>query len=96
MFVAITSWFVYVVSTVVLIKLVEILIQHGVVTALKVVAAFLASLPGIKGLVKAFTQKEVKGFMKDNFAQSGESESQVVEIPRKGKLIFILKKQLYF
>ena len=89
MFGLISSWFSYIVSTVVLIKLVEILIQNGFASLLKAIAAFLVSLPGIKGLVKSFTKREVKGFIKGNFAKAEAKKRGVMEIPEKGKNLYL-------
>ena len=85
MLLALSSWVAFVTSTVILIRLVDICIEHGTVVMLKTIAGFLVALPGVRGLVKAFTQREVKGFIKDTFDKDEkQDDSKIIEIPENG------------
>ena len=73
-------------STIVIIRLVDIYLQTGLPGVTKATAAFLVALPGIRSLVKAFTQKEVQGFLeaRPDADKTDGKEAKVVEIPEKG------------
>ena len=86
MLLIISSWITFMTSTVVLIRLLDICMEQGAVATLKTVAGFLVTLPGVRRLVKAFTQREVKGFMKDTFDKNNQEKTKIIEIPKEGGL----------
>ena len=92
---ALLSWLAVITSSVVLIRLVDIFIENGLKGVLKAVAAFLVTLPGIRALVRSFTQKEVKGFMKDTFNKDEKVKTELLKIPEKGNIMTCICEEMW-
>lgn len=70
------------------IRLIAIWVESGITGVLKALAVFLLTLPGMKSLLSVFTQREIKGFVKQTFSENQETTRKLIPIPEKGNDLF--------
>ncbi|XP_076803824.1 uncharacterized protein LOC143447526 isoform X1 [Clavelina lepadiformis] len=87
-------WIPYVVTAFVAVHLVDVFMRNGFSGVLKALAKFIICLPGVDRLVRAFTKREVDGFMSNTFEKNTQKAADVVTIPQKGIAIDELRQEL--
>lgn len=71
------------------IRLIAVWVEFGVVGVVKAALAFLLSLPGMRSLLNVFTRREIKGFVKEAFAENQHTGRDLIPIPEKGKYFLL-------
>lgn len=83
-----------VVLALVCIRLIAVWVESGVTGVVKALLAFLLTLPGMRSLLNVFTQKEIKGFVKETFSENQYTGKELIPIPEEGISIEVLKEEL--
>nr|XP_026692289.1 uncharacterized protein LOC100175941 [Ciona intestinalis]XP_026692290.1 uncharacterized protein LOC100175941 [Ciona intestinalis] len=90
----ILSWFPAVITSLVVVYFIDILLKRGVVGLFKSFANAILLLPGTNAIVKAFTKKEIEGFIQKSFTGDAKPHGKLLSIPEKGVPIDQLQKEL--
>lgn len=92
--VAIVASLCNVVVAVVSLRFVGIWMESGLRGVVRAIASFILTLPGMPTLLNIFTKREIKGFVKDAFADTQETERKLIAIPERGISLDELRKEL--